>query len=403
VRYLSASVSSNRDELQRQMDTLAKNVSTIRSDGGDRADRLSRYVDEGLMKAEKASRQMREAVDEQLNGMHERVSDVHEGMEALRRLVDKELEEVTEDLSNRMRKVEAASVGQLDSAHKAAERLFRQADQRISAVQGDLAGRFEMYTEQFDASVNSLQLAVLGLNKDKSKLGSSIVEPSFLPKPLPKFDDLPELPPITNDVLALAALAPAPGPTGLSPPPRASLQQPEKATSTQAVGAGPSPVEIAGLVYKSVVPETVPVAPAVVDLRGAAGPPSSGGFAAGAERSPSPEELAALVHSSVLDPETAAASRIQTGWRHRSPRDRGPSGAEQTESAEIPGGGGAAEEVRALIHSEVTRRGEEEGGELRTTTAASAGELAEQEAAAAAIQSRWRDRKEAVGKEMGDE
>jgi predicted nucleic acid-binding Zn-ribbon protein len=176
-KFVAAQAARSAEDLQKQIDAVVKACKDQRKDAADRADRLSRYMDESFAKAQQMNGRAFAVVDEQLVQLSQRIGDIHGELKALTPHVDREIDKVRRDTELRQRQSEAALTDQVSTAMKKSELAQKSVDERCTAVQNDLTHRLEMYIGQFDASVASLQVALLGLSKDKSTIGANIVQP----------------------------------------------------------------------------------------------------------------------------------------------------------------------------------------------------------------------------------
>lgn len=156
---LASEVATVRRLLQQNSETVATELERLRQSGAERADRLSRYVDEKVAQAANLSKN--DGSTKEIAEVAERVQALRVSLEEQARQVQQRLDTTAEDLRLCLNRSEDARVTQLASAVKDAERATSAAERRTMAAQEELQARFEAYVKHFDSTISSVQAAIL--------------------------------------------------------------------------------------------------------------------------------------------------------------------------------------------------------------------------------------------------
>jgi len=145
--------------VQKQAESVAGELERMRWTNTDRADKLSRYVDDKV--ANSSSGPSVSKFDSEAEALIERISTLKSSLEEQGRVAEKRVESFAEDFRARLQKVEEAWMREATSVRRDAERNTIAAERRTVTAQGELKARFESYVKHFDAAISSVQTAIL--------------------------------------------------------------------------------------------------------------------------------------------------------------------------------------------------------------------------------------------------
>jgi hypothetical protein len=144
---------------QQQAEFVAGEFERMRWTNTDRADKLSRYVDEKV--ASGASNPASAHFEADVAALAERISSLKSSLEEQARVVEQRIETSAEDLRGRLKKSEEAWMREATTTRREAERSTSAAEKRFTAAQNELKSRFDSYVKHFDSAIASVQEVVL--------------------------------------------------------------------------------------------------------------------------------------------------------------------------------------------------------------------------------------------------
>jgi hypothetical protein len=159
AQTLAAEVGSLQKFVKKHAESVAADLDRLRVNATERADRLSRYVDEkvGLIIADPSSSRL----SAETAALEERLTAVKNEAEEQARVAEQRFEACNEDIRFRIRQVEEAWQLRESGIRRESDRSDAAAEKRVNASQDELKARFEAYVKHFDASIASLQAAIL--------------------------------------------------------------------------------------------------------------------------------------------------------------------------------------------------------------------------------------------------
>jgi len=159
AQTLATELGSLQVFVQKQAESVAAELDRMRFNGTDRADRLSRYVDEKV--AMISGGNSNSHVEAETAAIEERLVAVKAAAEEQARSAEQRVEACAEDLRTRMRQAEEVWMREAASTRRESDRSTTAAERRLIASQDELKSRFEAYVKHFDSAIASVQAAVL--------------------------------------------------------------------------------------------------------------------------------------------------------------------------------------------------------------------------------------------------
>lgn len=161
--------------LQKHNESVAQELDRLRQSSAERADRLSRYVDEVVSRAVGSAGSSGKSPE-----MEAQLKELMEGMLLLRHTVqelsghsDRRLELLGQDFRLRLQRSDEAKAVESKTARKDTERLLAAVEKRTSLAHEELKNRFEAFAKHFDSQIQSLQAAMLRPREPKSIEGGT--------------------------------------------------------------------------------------------------------------------------------------------------------------------------------------------------------------------------------------
>lgn len=148
--------------VRKQGELVAAELDRMRFDNSDRADRLSRYVDEKVAMVQGDPSQSRLAND--TVSLEARLNGVKAAAEQQALLAQERLDACAEDMRNQLSKAQNSWSQQVVSARRDTDRSGKTSDRQVLVAQDELKARLEAYVKHFDSSIASVQAAILRPN-----------------------------------------------------------------------------------------------------------------------------------------------------------------------------------------------------------------------------------------------
>merc|ERR1719201_583747 len=204
LQYFSRELATTKHDLHLKVEQLSRSVGEHRTETGTRMDQVSRYVDQAVHKIDLSLRRSREAVEVQVNALNDKVNGLTDRVERVHELALRRADQNQTDFQAIMQRVETNATAQVEGALLRCERLHRQGETRSRQAETDISSRMQLYTQQFDRNIASLQQALLALSKARDA-GRQIVHEHGRYEEIVSGDgreqEIPEPPPVDTPVV----------------------------------------------------------------------------------------------------------------------------------------------------------------------------------------------------------
>lgn len=177
VKNLTATQTASFEQLSGKLVVLDKALQESRKEGGERADRISRYVDDIVSRWRQDASLKNEVYDNNFAQMHERIVDIVGNVERVRAWFDDKNALTEKNLEDKARNLEEKIRSGLDGERKRCENRLQTAENEAAAGIARVRDRCERVNKEMDEGFQGVHRAVLGLSKDKSLIGAQIVVP----------------------------------------------------------------------------------------------------------------------------------------------------------------------------------------------------------------------------------
>jgi hypothetical protein len=156
--------------VKKQADSIAVELDQMRATNTDRADRISRYVDDKVAQILGDPSHARVAAE--TAALEERLDSLKSAAEAQARLAETSIAVVTEDIRNQIRQAQDLWAREAASAKRESDRSTKVTERQVLAQQEELKARFEAYRKHFDDSIAKVQAAILRPSPPAAAQGS---------------------------------------------------------------------------------------------------------------------------------------------------------------------------------------------------------------------------------------
>jgi len=166
-----------RSQMNQQAEAVLAEFEHMRRTHAERADSLSRYVDNALANAfEGEDRQEGGgAIAKAVASIGDRFATLKASVEEKADLTGRRLETAAEDLRVRLRRTEEAREREAKELRKDSERAAAAVEKRVTAAQEELKSRFEVYVRHFDSTISSVQSAILWPPRAENRIAADEV------------------------------------------------------------------------------------------------------------------------------------------------------------------------------------------------------------------------------------
>lgn len=175
AQTLASELSALQKFAQKQAESVASELDRMRWNNTDRADRLSRYVDEKV--AMVVGDPSNSRIEAETASLEERLAGMKAVAEEQARLAEQRVEACAEDIRNRLRQAEESWMRDAQNSRRESDRSTTAVERRTLAAQDELKARFEAYVKHFDSAIASVQAAILR----PPATGASPRDPQLLP------------------------------------------------------------------------------------------------------------------------------------------------------------------------------------------------------------------------------
>eukprot|EP00398_MALV-I-01_sp_L67-1_P000449 gene449-899_t len=167
MKFLAQSTSATTSELQTGIAKLEKQFNQSKLDSGDRAERLSRYVDEAVGKVRGSADRGTRELEDNVNSVAQRLKDIVAEVKDVPQQVHRDLDKQRRETELRLRQFEDSFAQRCNQSANVANESKKAVEHRTNEIQREFSQRLEMYIGQFDANIASLQAAILNIGRDR--------------------------------------------------------------------------------------------------------------------------------------------------------------------------------------------------------------------------------------------